>query len=494
MSEARGVGREAFVYALTSILNAGAGFGAMYIFSRLLPPAEYGYYFAVLAGVEITAQLSTTWVNLTTLRLYPSFGTSERPFFLGRIIASYTISLTILLFVTLVLTSLTGVIGWHLATPWLIFLLVIVISAYSFLQSLQRSQRRPYDWMATALIMTYGRLLLGWWALSAINPSGMTLLAVHSGAHILAVAFATCRVREPIKMLRSHFRWKEIKPILSYGGPVALVASGGWLMRSSSKLIMTAIAGTAAVGIFEVSFRLCETLIQIPLLPFNQASEPVTFKMYEREGPDKAREYLSKYFTLILYLGTGITISLWLLRNEVVGVLLAPEYAAAASLIPMLGPTVALVALHPTMSRSFHFPKKPMMLSIYTLGAGAINVALNFILIPRYEVYGAAAAAIFTYTIYIIATYIGGQRLFAWRPAISNMLILPVPIAALVLLGAGLPPPSGFVSTLLYGIFYFVFYLSVAFLCLRLGGKAQRQQLSFLRQIFSSRSLPDTQS
>ncbi len=490
MSEARGLGRDAFIYALTSILNAAAGFGSMYIFSRLLSPSEYGYYFAVLAGVEITAQLSTAWVNLTTIRLYASFGAGERRFFLGRVVASYAISFAILLFIALILSALTGVIGWHSASPWLIFALVIVISAYSFLQALQRTQRKAVDWMATALIMTWGRLLLGWWFLTHVSASGMALLAVHSGAHLLAVAFAAVRVKEPIKILRSHFRWAEIKPILSYGGPVALVASGGWLMRSASKLIMTAIAGTAAVGIFEVSFRLCETLIQIPLLPFNQASEPVTFRLYEHEGANSAREYLSKYFTLILYLGTGITLALVLLRNEVVGTLLAPEYATAASLIPMLGPTVALVALHPTLSRSFQFPKKPAMLSVYTLGAGGINVALNFFLIPRYAEYGAAAAAIFTYSIYVFSTYLGGQKLFQWRPALSNLLILPIPVAALLLANSVLPAPHGFAVTLVYGIGYFVFYLAVTFVCWRLGGKPQRQQLSFLRQIFASRTAP----
>jgi O-antigen/teichoic acid export membrane protein len=121
VSEARGLGRDAFIYALTSIVNAAAGFGSMYIFSRLLSPSEYGYYFAVLAGVEITAQLSTAWVNLTTIRLYASFGVGERKFFLGRVIASYAISFSILLFIALILSALTGVIGWHSASPWLIF-------------------------------------------------------------------------------------------------------------------------------------------------------------------------------------------------------------------------------------------------------------------------------------------------------------------------------------------------------------------------------------
>ena len=77
MSEVRGLGREALQYAAATLINGLAGFAAIYLFSRLLPPAEYGYYYVVLSVVEIAGGLSTKWINLSLVRLYPGMDPTD---------------------------------------------------------------------------------------------------------------------------------------------------------------------------------------------------------------------------------------------------------------------------------------------------------------------------------------------------------------------------------------------------------------------------------
>ena len=71
MHETRGLGREALVYTMAKLLQGAIGFVAMYLFTRLLLPEEYGYYWLIIAGVELTTMFACSWINQTMKRYHP---------------------------------------------------------------------------------------------------------------------------------------------------------------------------------------------------------------------------------------------------------------------------------------------------------------------------------------------------------------------------------------------------------------------------------------
>jgi O-antigen/teichoic acid export membrane protein len=490
MTEARGLGRDALLYALATFISSAAGFVAMYLFSRLLPPSEYGYYYLVLSVVDITSGLSTTWINLSLVRLYAGTAENERPEFIGRLLAANLWSALLLCALALLASPITAWTGQGYWLPLVVLMVVLPQSWMGFAQNLFRTQRRPKEWALTMIGMGLGRLALGWWALSHISASGLMLVVVQSIAVLVSAVYAALRLRQRIALRWSSFGWQELGPVVRYGLPTSLVSSGGWLMSGAGRLILGALAGTTAVGIYASAYQIASNLMQIGMQPVALAAETITFRVYEREGPEAARQYMQKYVGLLLLMVTGIGTTLFLLRRPVVEALLDPQYAAAAGLLVFLAPAVCLMQIHPTLARSFEYTRKTASLAKYTFSAGIVNLVLNFSLAPWLRETGSSIATLGTYIFYVANTYIGGQKRFRWPLPWITMAVLPIPTLALTgfhLLLSRWMVPHGTLRTLGCALLYLLVYTSVVLVLLARRRGWLGLQRDFIIQAFLPR-------
>ncbi len=65
------LGRNAAVYGGALLLPRLAAFVALIVFSRLLTPAEYGYFALFVISAELMNMVLFNWIRLAFLRLYP---------------------------------------------------------------------------------------------------------------------------------------------------------------------------------------------------------------------------------------------------------------------------------------------------------------------------------------------------------------------------------------------------------------------------------------
>lgn len=487
MSEVRGVGREALIYVLATVGQAVAAMAAFYLFSRLLAPGEYGYYFVILAAAEMTNGIAVGWINFTLIRQHAATSAAERPLLLGNLAATFLLTAAVLTILALLASLAVAAAGVDFTLPWLVLILVLPMGALSMSQWLFRAQRRPSFFLGTLLIIAFVRLLLGWVLLTYVANTGRTLVLVQAFAVLLTFIWAATQVREPVRFLRGAFGWATIRPLLSYGLPLALVNAGTTLMNTAGRLILGLLAGAGAVGIFAPANQLSRQLIEMGVRPLTMAFVPVSYRIFERDGEAAAMRALHYTSALLVTIATGMGLTLFLLRHAVVNALLDPAYASAADLIGYLAPALAISMLHPLLIKSFEFAKQTRALSWYTLWAGLLNVGLNFALIPWLAEAGAALAALVTYIVYCTTTYIGAQRYHRWAFPWLQPLVVAIPVAVLLALDFVIPAPRGLPLTAVYVLGYVLVYAVVALLCLRLGPRTWRAQLDYLGQLFHRR-------
>jgi len=487
VSEIRGLGQETLLYVLATLGQAVTGMAAFYIFSRLLSPEEYGYYFLVLAAAEMANGIAVGWINYTMMRQLPAVAGAGRPALLGNLAATFLLTAAVLAAVALLASGGMALFRLDAGLPWLVLILVLPMGTLSMSQWLFRAQRRPAHFLATLLIVAFVRVPLGWAALVYISRSGRMLVAVQIAAVLLTALWALVQQRERIQFSRESFSWPTIQPVLSYGLPLALVNTGSTLMNSAGRLILGLLVGPAAVGIFAPATRLARQIIEAGVRPLTMAFVPVSYRVFERDGEAAAMRALHQTAALLVTIATGMGLTLYLLRHPLVGALLDPSYAAAADLIGYLAPALALAMLHPLLSKSFEFSGKTQALSWYTLWAGLLNVGLCFALIPLLAETGAALAALVAYFFYCATTYWGAQRFYRWSFPWLQPLVVAVPVAVLLGFDRLVPAPAGLLATLLYLLGYILVYALAALLCLRFGPKLLREQLEFLIQIFRAR-------
>jgi len=486
MNETRGLGREALVYSLAKLLNGGIGFAAMYLFTRLLLPAEYGYYWLVIAGVELTTMLTCSWINQTMKRYHPEVAPDEMPAFMGRIAGAYAVVFGLLVALAALVSLVLPLCGQPAGLPWLVLAVSIPVAGYLFVEWLFRIHRRPWDYLVTILTTTGGRLLFGWLLLAFVARTGQLLLLAYAAAALIATLWSLYRLRERWALSRYCFSWGSIRALLGYGLPITVANGSLSLMNSGGRLILGLLAGKAAVGVFAAVAQLARQLLELAVAPVQIGADPLAMRVYERDGKEAAANYLKNWLGLVLMMGSGVSLSLYLLRVPVVEALLHQEYWDGAQLLGYLGPAMVFYLSMVVAVKSHELAKNTRALSGYFIAAGVLNIGLNFALIPSLDALGAALALLLSYAAIALASYVSGQRLFPWPLPWKLALLLLAPLATLVLIDGAVPAPAGLLVTLLYGVGYLLVFLATTGLLLYLFRRVMRDEVEFVKLLFAT--------
>lgn len=185
-----------------------------------------------------------------------------------------------------------------------------------------------------------------------------------------------------------------------------------WIMNSSDRIMVTAMIGVAANGIYAISYKVPNLLSTFSTI-FNQAWSYSAIK--ENESLDRV-EYNNLVYDRMVRILVICTAGLILVMKPFLKIYVSENYYEAWKYTPFLLIGLTFTTLGTFLSTSYTVNKdsKGFLFSGMT-GAG-INVLLNALLIPTLGVYGAA-----------IATCISYISTFAYR-AIDTHKYLPLKI------------------------------------------------------------------
>lgn len=181
-----------------------------------------------------------------------------------------------------------------------------------------------------------------------------------------------------------------------------------WVMNSSDHVMVTSMIGAAANGIYAISYKL-PTLISTFTGIFNQAW---SYSAIREEGAEDEETYNNKVFKSMVAIIMLVGILMMLAIKPFLKVYVAEDYYSAWKYTSFLIIGCVFMTLGTFMSTSYivHKDSKGFLIS-GTFGA-LFNIVLNFLLIPRIGVYGAAFAtcvsyiAVFTFRAFHTRKYI----------------------------------------------------------------------------------------
>ena len=224
------------------------------------------------------------------------------------------------------------------------------------------------------------------------------LLVVEATLLALAFLFALWRFT-PIRLsMRPNFA--EIKPLVKEALPILVAGLGVVIYMRIDQVILGVLLGQESVGIYAAAVRISEIWYFVPaaiaasVFPSSVASRDT--------NPADYSSNLRKLHRLMWGLsGAAILLIFWLGETLILGLYGTP-YASAhpVLLVQILGGVFVSLSL----SRNNWLMAEN--LQIYTMiftGSGAIvNIGLNFYLIPKYGVLGAAYATALSYASVVV--------------------------------------------------------------------------------------------
>ena len=175
-----------------------------------------------------------------------------------------------------------------------------------------------------------------------------------------------------------------------------------WIMNSSDHIMVTAMIGVAANGIYAISYKL-PTLITTFTSIFNQAW---SYSAIKEEGAKDEEEYNNKVFKNIISISMLIGIGMLCVIKPFLALYVSKDYYISWKYTPFLIIGLVYLTLGSFMSTSYTVHKDSFGFLFSGMLGAILNIILNFVLIPLIGVYGAAFATCISYvSVFIFRIY-----------------------------------------------------------------------------------------
>jgi O-antigen/teichoic acid export membrane protein len=227
----------------------------------------------------------------------------------------------------------------------------------------------------------------------------------HLAGSFLGLLFMIWLIR---KRVIFQISWERLWDLAKYGIPLIPASLSMTILRLADRYLIGALAGFDQVAIYDVGYKV-GTVILFIIIPFRTAWIPFAFSIADRaEAPRTYRDVLT-------YIIAGCSILILCVvafRAEIISVVAPDSYMTAASIVIWVAVSQLFLSTYHVFSIGSMISNKPGELAWAALTAASLNLLLNFLLIPRIGISGAAIATLVGYASLSIFTYLIGKRSF----------------------------------------------------------------------------------
>jgi O-antigen/teichoic acid export membrane protein len=401
--------RHSGIYALARGLPGVINFLAIAIWTRLLPPEQYGRYALVIAGAMLANKVVFGWLRLGVLRFLPGLGAGQQAF-LSTMKAGFVL-----------MVGLTGVVGGIamllVSDPTKRGLLAAGLvllwsqSLFELHSEIARSQLSPVRYGLLALAKSLLALALGV-GLVALGFGAYGLILGLALGMLVAVAPEAVRNFRGTRVRLCERAW--LRHLWLYGAPLSGTAALVFVVASSDRFLIAWLLGEDSVGLYAVGYDLASNGMVLLLMIINLAAYPLAVRALEQQGAAAAARYLLQNGTALLAIGLPAMAGLVLLAPNLAHVLVGQAFRAdATALIPIIALAALLNGLKEYhLDLAFQLGRQTMWQLWITLSVAAVNVVLNLWWIPVFGIMGAAYATLVAFALGMLLSWRLGRRVF----------------------------------------------------------------------------------
>jgi len=215
---------------------------------------------------------------------------------------------------------------------------------------------------------------------------------------------------------RSRPDWKILRTGLAFSVPLIVPTIGVSAVRLGDRLILSHYNSVAEVGVYSFASVFLNTLYSFTAGVIFGTFGPRIFAAHNR-GDHAKRDMLQTYMLKVALLGFVVPYGmLCLAAKPLVELLARPEYARAASVLPIMGlSSVALIVGYPA-NYLLMLNNRVGLLATLDVAGIIVGLTANFILIPRYSYFGAAVAGFIGMTTTVVLQYAFSNMFRFLRP------------------------------------------------------------------------------
>ena len=277
--------------------------------------------------------------------------------------------------------------------------------------ALLRMEGRPVRFIALRMLNVILTLGLNIYYLTVLKTG---VIGVFQATLIASAVTAVAIYAVTFLKIRFTFSGSLAKDLLLFGLPFIPMGLATAAMEMLNRKIIEVLLDREAVGIFSAYFKL-GIFIQLVATAFYYAWQP----FFMKAGPqDTSRPVFARVLTYFAAVSLGFWVIISLFIKEIVSFkigstyLIGPDYWGYELLVPLFLLAYVFYGINLVFLPGVYFEKKTRYLAYVTILAAAVNVGLNFILIPLLGLYGSATASVCGYFTLALVMHFISQRLF----------------------------------------------------------------------------------
>jgi len=212
--------------------------------------------------------------------------------------------------------------------------------------------------------------------------------------------------------LSLSFSASELRGMLGFGAPLIFSQIAFHLFMMIDRFFLERYATPRDLGAYSMANTLVSVVTVLVTVPFSQVWTVMRFSVMKEEG---AEEYYSRVLTYILFVSMFLALCVSAVAGDGLTLYSLRGYWSAASIIPLLGLAVVLDCASRVLNIGITLKKRTIFAPIVITAALAINVGLNFLLIPRYGIMGATVSTLISYVVFCALRYWASNLFFKVR-------------------------------------------------------------------------------
>ena len=310
---------------------------------------------------------------------------------------------------------------------------------YQMMTSLFRVEERSFAY-AIASVANVLITIAAMVAFVAVFHWGASGLVVGNFVGTLCVYMALLAYRR--RQLHFQFDRRLFRAMQSFGMPLVPSALALWAINFIDREFVSFYRGDGEVGIYSVAIKI-GSVVTFVVLAFRTAWPAFAYSIEDDRAARRAYAYVLTY---VLTIACWLSLALGALAPWLVRWLTNARYHRAENGVALLAFAFAIYAGYTVLAIGSGRARRTQMNWVVTGIGAAMNVGLNFWLIPRYGMVGAAIATAAAYVVLFIGMAMYAQSVYPvsyqWRRNVTAVVLAGVLTIAARAGGLSLAPSA----------------------------------------------------
>ena len=420
----RRLARHSAVYGIGGLVSRILATILLPLYTHYLPPTAYGQVEIVTAATAVLAILLQLGLSSAFFRFY--FDAKEQADKLTVVRTSF--------WFTMGAATLGMVLGLVFAGPvahwlglgdhaWLVRAGAVGLWAqtnYQQLTALFRVEERSTAYAIASVanvLVTVAAMVL----FVAVFHWGAIGLVVGNFTGTLVVYLALLAYRT--EQLGLEFDRELFRRMQSFGMPLVPSALALWAINFVDREFVSWYKGNAEVGVYSAAVKIA-SVITFVLIAFRTAWPAFAYSI---EDDREAKRTYAFVLTYLLAFSSWVALGLGALAPWWTKLLTDPKYQRADKGVALLAFAGAVYAGYTVLAIGSGRARRTQLNWVVTGAGAAVNVGLNFWLIPRWGMVGAAVSTVAAYVVLFVGMTAYAQRVYPvayqWRRVITAVTV-----------------------------------------------------------------------